>query len=52
MKYIKSIYSNRHDVTTFKCSKCKKAWELKGKEFDLKVSERLFLLNHDRSHNK
>jgi hypothetical protein len=50
MENIKVIYSKKLNRTTFKCDVCRKAWFFRGKESDLKVGDKLFLLNHDRSH--
>jgi hypothetical protein len=47
---ITATYSKRTKKTTFECVRCGKIWILEGKESDLKAGERLFLLNHDRSH--
>jgi hypothetical protein len=52
MKNITATYSSKLNRTTFKCSVCRKSWVLKGKESELKAGEKLFLLNHDRSHEK
>jgi len=51
MRNIKVTYSKKLNRTTFKCTVCSKAWFFRGKETDLKAGDRLFLINHDRSHN-
>jgi len=51
MENIKSLYNGKKNKTIFVCKLCKRRWEMNGKKSSLLPSEKLYLVNHDRSHN-